>query len=57
MGNDYGLWTTTSNSTMTLNVAPATYVTYQSPAPARTRTPFEWLDAEVEETCALARAA
>jgi hypothetical protein len=56
MGNDYGLWTTTSASTMTLNVAPATYVAYQ-PAPARTRTPFEWLDAEVESTCALARAA
>ena len=56
MGTDYGLWTTTSNSTMTLNVAPATYAVYQAVTP-RPATPLEWLDGEIERTCAIARAA
>jgi hypothetical protein len=44
--------TTTSSSTAYGYIVPAVYSTSQP----RTLTPLEWLDAEIERTCAQARA-
>lgn len=60
-------WTNTSSSTfvyplITSGGSSVTFgeiATYQppQPAPPREPTPLEWLDKEIEDTCALARAA
>lgn len=53
-------YTTTNTTTMTYpvytNIWPVT-VTSIAPPPPREPTPLEWLDREIDATCALARAA
>ncbi len=57
-GGTYIPWITTGTTTTGTYVLPMTVYGSGgvSAPPARQPTPLEWLDAEVEKTCALARA-
>ena len=58
-GGTYIPWTTTGTATAGTYVMPMTFYGGgggSAPA-ARPQTPLEWLDGEIERTCAIARAA
>lgn len=55
-------WTNTTSSsssstTFYIPVTTAGSATMWTPAAPRPQTPLEWLDAEIERTCAIARSA
>ena len=51
-------WLNTTSSNTTFYIpATTTATTIAGPPQPKPQTPLEWLDAEIERTCALARAA
>ena len=54
-------WTNSTNWVTTAStgtyVMPLTFTAPPRPSPAAAETPLQWLDREVEKTCAIARAA
>ena len=56
MENYYPYATTASSTSMTYTYAPITFTTNPAPPKPHPLSPLEWLDREVEKTCALARA-
>jgi hypothetical protein len=48
-------WASASSISYVMNTSSSTAFMPPSPPPARPQSPLEWLDAEIESTCAIAR--